>query len=66
MKKTMLIGASLFMMAGFLPAKGLSTTNAVECFASTCGVVECYEFPRELNNNERLVVYDSHEASTCP
>ena len=54
------------MMAGFLPAKGLSTTNAVECFASTCGVVECYEFPRELNNNERLVVYDSHEASTCP
>lgn len=65
MKKLILIGASLFMMAGFLPAKDNAVSSNIECIGSTCGAVICFDYGRELTNNERAWFSDTMEQFIC-
>lgn len=65
MKKFVLAGLGLFLMAGFLPASVQEVNSHVECFGTTCGFVGCIESNRELTNQERLGIYDLIEEFMC-
>lgn len=65
MKKLVLVGIGLFMMAGFLPAKEHATNSHIECFGTTCGFTFCADYGRDLTNDERLWVYDTAEMIFC-
>ncbi len=65
MRKLLVIGVGLFMMGGFLPAKENAVTSNIECIGSTCGVVICFDYGRELTNDERAWFSDTMEQFFC-